>query len=190
MSSEAVTAISRQLLLDETRHYSFQPAFRPPEAMAKHMQNGHLPDEQPATCSAAAAAAQEGPAQQRRACSCCEAQTRQGVCVLTLSAHDAVWPLLAAAQQLKPAAAAPKSSQPSNGRLADGHEQPNDTIDLAEELVQVAGPAAALEPHIVLVWGAQVLHRACHLQIAYGLSRTNEGLTWAPTLNCYSAGVG
>jgi len=150
MSREAVTAISRHLLLDETQHYSIQPAFRPPEATAKRMQNCHLPDKQPATCSAAAA--QEGPAQQRRACSCCEAHTRQDVCVLTLSAHDAVWPLLAAAQQLdEPAITAAACSQPSNGRRADGHEQSPHTINLAQELVRVAGPAAALEPHIVLV---------------------------------------
>jgi len=158
MSREAVTAISRHLLRDETRIFSFQPAFQHPEATVKHMQNGHLPDEQPATCTAAAAVAQEGLAQQRRTCSCSEAQTRQKVSVLTLSAHDGVWPLLAAAQQLRPSVAAPKTGQPSNGKREDDHAQPNDTIDLAQELVQVAGPAAALEPHIVLVWGAQVLY--------------------------------
>ena len=140
--------MSRHLLLDETRQYSFQPAFQPPDVTVKLMQNG----QQPADCCTATA--QDVPGRQHQACRRCAPPVRQDISVLTLSAHDAIWPLLAATRQLDdPAMAAQKSAQPSNGRRADGHQQPPKTINLAQELVQVAGPAAAQEPHIVLVWG-------------------------------------
>ena len=85
--------------------------------------------------------------------------------MLLLSAHDAIWPLMAAAQPghgsaaqtalpdgKLPARRGPHDKiQLSNGRRAPDCGQPSPAIDLFKELVRVAGPAARMEPHIVLV---------------------------------------
>ena len=153
LSREAVIAISRQLQSAGMRHFSIQPAFRPTKATAERMHNGRTNLlHQPAMVSKATA--QAAAAQTPHGCERCKSHGEQVVSVLTLSASDAIWPLLAAVEVGDdPAAQAivKHRSQSSNGRHAEEHKQPPTSIDLAKELVRVAGPAAALEPHIVLV---------------------------------------
>ena len=151
-----------------------------------------MTDEQPVcrkTMAAAAAgappaaqglSAQQQQQQQQHTCEGCSAQTRQVVSVLTLSARDAIWPLLAAAELVdcpEASAAAIAKGQPSNGRHTEDRQQPVPVMDLAEELAQVAGPAAALEPHIVLVSHANPRHSTCNPFTA-GL-HCNCSLSWS-----------
>ena len=162
LSREAVLGISRRLQSDGLQHFMIQPAFRPTKPTAKCMQNGRMHDEQRAASSAVTG--QAVPAQQPQGCELCTSHADQGVRVLTLSANDAVWPLLAAAQ-LVDAPGGPSATKLGgklrNDKYAQVPEQPPPAFDLAQELVRVAGPAAALEPHIVLVCHAKLLCHAC-----------------------------
>ena len=165
LSTETLAELCRQLRPDDQRQFDIRPAFWPISASAQvccgkgRVSDDHDPAH-PLSAALCSAATRPPPG-----CDQIKECHRQVVSVLLLSAHDAMWPLLTAAQpdgepaaQTAPsdgdpaAQTAPQNTeQPSNGRFGQEHAQPAPAIDLAQQLVRVAGPAAALEPHIVLV---------------------------------------